>query len=228
MLEFYTIESPLAQPRNAILGQLISAVTGISVAKLFLLSPKFDHVQWVAGALACACATALMALTKTVHPPAGATALLAVVDTELLEMGWYLLVVVLLSGVLMLAVALLLNNIERQFPVYWWTPEDKAHKDMVFMRRASTHTMEEGASRLKSKSNTASHLVNNDQSTPSSDAIANDTEATTVGTRTPDSRMLEYAQVDEVVIKRGQVIVPENMYITQEEELLLESMCYRL
>lgn len=56
-----------------------------------------------------------MALTKTVHPPAGATALLAVVDREMLEMGWLLIPVVLLSCLLMLCIALILNNIERSF-----------------------------------------------------------------------------------------------------------------
>lgn len=65
-----------------------------------------------------------MALTKTIHPPAGATALLAVVDDQALKLGWFFVPVVLLNCGIMLAVALLINNIQRAFPSYWWTPDD--------------------------------------------------------------------------------------------------------
>lgn len=124
VLEFYAIESPLAQPRNAIVGHLLSAIVGVSVRKLFALSPTAIHNHlWAGGALACAAATSVMALTGTVHPPAGATALGAVVDDRLANIGWWLLPAVVLGSTLMLAVALVVNNIQRRFPVYWWTPE---------------------------------------------------------------------------------------------------------
>ena len=65
-----------------------------------------------------------MALLGMIHPPAGATALIAVVDDKAVEMGWYLLPVMMLGSVLMLCVALLVNNVQRRFPAYWWTPEE--------------------------------------------------------------------------------------------------------
>lgn len=210
MLEFYAIESPLAQPRNAILGQLICVITGVSVARLFLLSDKFDDIQWIGGALACAAATALMALTKTVHPPAGATALLAVVDQGMLDLGWLLVPVVLLSCALMLAVALVLNNVERQFPIYWWTPEGQESGRLVFLRRSATKATES----------------NDDYS--NENAIVDGGETTDVETNAPAAAAVTYLEAEQVIIKRGQVIVPEHMFITQEEELLLEEMCYRL
>lgn len=37
-------------------------------------------------------------------------------------MGWYYLPVVLLSSTLALGVALVLNNIQRRYPVFWWEP----------------------------------------------------------------------------------------------------------
>lgn len=114
----------MAQPRNAIIGQFIASVVGVGICKLFALSPHFESIRWIGGALACAIATALMALTKTVHPPAGATALLAVVTNDAVALGWLLLPVMLLGSVLMLIVALIINNIQRQFPQYWWSPED--------------------------------------------------------------------------------------------------------
>lgn len=63
-----------------------------------------------------------MALTKTTHPPAGATALLAVIDPNIAAMRWTLVPFVAVSGVAMLAVACVVNNLQgRTFPSYWWT-----------------------------------------------------------------------------------------------------------
>ncbi|EEP79448.1 predicted protein [Uncinocarpus reesii 1704] len=123
VLEYCAIESPLAQPRNALFGQFFSALVGICVAKLFALNPNHDNLYWIAGPIACAAATLVMILTKTIHPPAGATSLLAVVDPTARNLGWFLLPVVLLSSVLILVSALLFNNVQRQFPLHWWTPE---------------------------------------------------------------------------------------------------------
>lgn len=50
-------------------------------------------------------------------------------------------------------------------------------------------------------------------------------ETTDVERSPPVSWAIAYANANEVIIKHGQVTVPEHMYITQEEELLLESMC---
>ncbi|KAK1968954.1 HPP family protein [Colletotrichum sublineola] len=124
VLEFYSIESPLAQPRNSVFGQVLSAVVGVAIGKLLQLSPHFESIRWLGGAISCALATTVMALTKTVHPPAGATALLAVVDDGVLRLGWILVPIVTLGSVVMLVVALIMNNFQRCFPQYWWSPED--------------------------------------------------------------------------------------------------------
>ena len=65
-----------------------------------------------------------MTITNTVYPPAGATALLAAVDPQVERLGWYLIPLVCLSAVLTLFVSLFINNIQRQYPIYWWTPVD--------------------------------------------------------------------------------------------------------
>jgi hypothetical protein len=65
-----------------------------------------------------------MGFTKTVHPPAGATALLCSTEASITALGWFFLPMIILGTALLLAVALLLNNIQRQFPAYWWTPAD--------------------------------------------------------------------------------------------------------
>ncbi|PYH87938.1 HPP family protein [Aspergillus ellipticus CBS 707.79] len=121
VLEFSAIESPFAQPRNAVLSQLIASFVGVVIGKLFALNEHAHHMTQLGGALACAITTAIMTITNTVHPPAGATALLAV--TQSYDVGWYLILIMLLGCVMMQAVALLINNIQRRFPVYWWTPQ---------------------------------------------------------------------------------------------------------
>lgn len=125
ILEYNVIESPLSQPRNSILGHLLSAAIGVGITKLFALSDDFENLRWLAGALAVATASAAMTLTKTVHPPAGATALLAAVQPAVTVLGWWLLPITLLSTVITTGVACVLNNIQRQYPIYWWTPNGK-------------------------------------------------------------------------------------------------------
>lgn len=218
VLEFYSIEAPLAQPRNAILGQLISTLVGVAIAKLFQLSDRFDDVQWVGGALACASATALMALTKTVHPPAGATALLAVVDADLVRLGWFLIPVMMLGCALMLGVALLVNNIERRFPMYWWTPEDLRQRKPVFLRRKSDEEM--------TSNDTAGGQEEKGDEDNKSDGSPRGHETAANGVIARVARTHSHA--GEVVIRPGQVVVPEHMFLTQEELQLLETMSYRL
>lgn len=126
ILEYNAIESPLSQPRNLIVGHLLSALIGVGITKLFQLLPnaRFEDLRWLAGALAVGVSSTAMGITKTVHPPAGATALLAATMPEVTELGWWLLLLVLLGAVLMLASAMVVNNLYKRFPLYWWTPMD--------------------------------------------------------------------------------------------------------
>lgn len=124
VLSYGAITSPLAQPRALLIGHTISATTAIIIVKLFSLLPPANSssLYWLAGSLSTATSIVLMQLTKTTHPPAGATALLAAVDPDVRGMGWFLLPVVLLSSALVLVTALLVNNIQRRFPVFWVEP----------------------------------------------------------------------------------------------------------
>ncbi|KUJ22487.1 HPP family protein-like protein [Mollisia scopiformis] len=124
ILEFNTIESPLAQPRNCFLGQILAAVIGVSITKLFQLNSNFENLRWVAGALSVGITSAAMGFTNTIHPPAGATALLAATSDDITNLGWFLVPLIILGSSLMLAVACIINNIQRQFPMYWWTSAD--------------------------------------------------------------------------------------------------------
>jgi hypothetical protein len=87
-----------------------------------------------------------MGFTKTIHPPAGATALLCSTTPEITELGWFMLPLVLLGSVLLVATACVMNNIQRRFPVYWWTPAElrRPEKEKADVERASEAAMEVG------------------------------------------------------------------------------------
>lgn len=124
ILEYNAVRSPLGQPRNALLGHTFSAIIGVGVSKLFQLHSDYEQSKWIAGAVGCAIASAVMLLTGTVHPPGGASAVLAATEPAITAMGWFFVPLVMWGATLMIVVGLLLNNIQRQFPVYWWTPLD--------------------------------------------------------------------------------------------------------
>jgi len=111
-------KSPLAQPRNVLGGHVISALVGVS-ARLVLPYPG-----WACAALAVACAIALMHATGTLHPPGGATALIAVTGGPKVEALGYLFVLIPAGAgaAVLILVALLVNNAakNRRYPEYWW------------------------------------------------------------------------------------------------------------
>lgn len=118
VLVYGAFRSPLAQPRNLIGGHLVSALVGVICWQLF------QDIPWLAQAMAVATAIAVMHLTRTLHPPGGATALIAVIGSpEIHAMGfWYVLLPGLLGPLILLAVGLLVNNIPatRRYPEIWF------------------------------------------------------------------------------------------------------------
>jgi CBS-domain-containing membrane protein len=117
VLIYGAVKSPLAQPRNLVGGHVLSGFVGVACGQLF-----HAHL-WVAAAMAVATAIALMHATKTLHPPGGATALIAVIGGEKIHaLGFlYPLVPAGLGAVIMLLVALLVNNLPgtRRYPEFW-------------------------------------------------------------------------------------------------------------
>ncbi|KAK4183972.1 HPP family-domain-containing protein [Podospora australis] len=218
VLDFYAIESPLAQPRNAILGQLLSAITGVIMHKLFSLSSNFESVRWLGGALSCATATMVMALTGTVHPPAGATALMIVADEDVSRLGWFVLCPVLLGCGLMLVIALLVNNIQRRFPFYWWSP---GQTGKVWSRRR-----EKKSANTQGKTPAVSGRASEDAVLEKPGASATSGESST------DLESGGQADEDEddrvVVIRRGEVIIPDGITLRPDEVLWLETVSQRL
>lgn len=106
--------TPFAQPRNVILGNMLSALIGLLVFRLS------GQAVWWALALAIGIAMAAMVATKTFHPPAAVTALLPLL-TEIGDLTWALMPVGL-GAVMVVVIGLLYNNLyaERRYPVFWW------------------------------------------------------------------------------------------------------------
>ncbi len=118
VLIYAAIKSPLAQPRNLIGGHVLSALVGVACYKLF----GQDII--LASALAVSFSIMVMLATKTLHPPGGATALIAVIGgPAIYRLGFlYVLIPVGLGAVILLIIALLVNNLagNRKYPEYWF------------------------------------------------------------------------------------------------------------
>ncbi len=118
VLIYGAIKSPLAQPRNLIGGHVFSAVIGVAAYNIF-----GAHL-WLASGMAVATAIAFMHATKTLHPPGGATALIAVIGSQKIhDLGYlYALIPAGLGALIMLVIALLVNNIpkNRKYPEFWF------------------------------------------------------------------------------------------------------------
>ncbi|GAA5965475.1 hypothetical protein JCM21900_006311 [Sporobolomyces salmonicolor] len=134
-------EAPLSQPRNLVGGHMISAITGVIISQLFSLSSKFETPlstdntvasasSWrslvpVAGALSVAIAIFGQQITGTIHPPGGATALIASSHRTTVGRYTYLLDI-FLAVVWMGTWNCLVNNLgRRRYPAYWWSPPPK-------------------------------------------------------------------------------------------------------
>lgn len=101
--------SPLSQPRNLIGGHLLSAIVGVISYKLF------SSNLFLATAIAVSTSILIMQLTLTLHPPGGATSLIAVIGGEQIhELEFFYILIPVFSGALILfLIAFIVNNIPK-------------------------------------------------------------------------------------------------------------------
>src|SRR5574341_1063020 len=118
VLAYGAIKSPLAQPRNLVGGHIVSGMVGSACYQLF------GGTIWIAAAMAVSLAIVAMLATKTLHPPGGATALIAVIGgPKIHALGFFYAFVPAGAGaVILLIVALIVNNLaeNRKYPEYWF------------------------------------------------------------------------------------------------------------
>lgn len=214
VLEYNAIRSPLGQPRNALLGHTFSAIIGVGITKLFRLRSDFEKLRWVAAAVSCGTSSAVMLLTGTVHPPGGASAVLAATSPDVTNMGWYFVGLVMWGTTLMLLVGLVINNIQRQFPVYWWTPIN-----LSIGKREDIFTMPDGNGGLeRRKTGESSSEEDGGSSGTASDSDLD--EKTANGDGDDQCRGINISAFD--------IRLPEDMSLNQEEVRMLENLRERL
>lgn len=112
VLLYAACEAPMAQPRNVLGGHLVSALAGVLIYYLC-------GAQWWTYALAVSLAIAGMQFTRTMHPPGGATAFVAVYNQQ----GFaFIFTPIALGAALLILVALLVNNLakNRKYPQKWF------------------------------------------------------------------------------------------------------------
>ncbi|WP_416137061.1 HPP family protein [Halomonas sp. HK25] len=109
-------ESPFAQPRNVLMGSLVSAAVGVACYRLLGSTA-------LSVTLAVSLSILLMQLTHSVHPPGAAAALVAVIGgPEITGLGWWYPVMPIgIGGAVMVLVAMLVNNLarHRRYPHHW-------------------------------------------------------------------------------------------------------------
>jgi len=120
VLIYGLVNSPLAQPRNLFGGHILSAIVGVTMHKLF----GEGFPVWLAPAFAVSSAIVVMQMTKTLHPPGGATALIATIGSDKVKaLGyWYVFSPVCSGLIIMFIVALAVNNLhkDRLYPKKWF------------------------------------------------------------------------------------------------------------
>ena len=118
VLVFGALHSPLAQPRNLVGGHVVSALVGVSCQYLL------GSVPWLAACTAVSLAILAMQATRTLHPPGGASALIAVVGGDAVhELGYgYAFNPCLLGACVMLVTGIVVNRLasRRPYPYKWW------------------------------------------------------------------------------------------------------------
>ncbi|KAI9830724.1 MAG: hypothetical protein M1819_005388 [Sarea resinae] len=132
VLVFGVIESPLAQPRNLIIGHFAAALVGTAITRLFVLNGSymghldneaFHPATFINGGLSMATSLLAQLVLGCAHPPGGATGLNAAVQSDIVRLSWRYIPTVIVTSLLMLGWALVINNLgRRRYPIYWLDP----------------------------------------------------------------------------------------------------------
>ncbi len=105
VLVFAVPASPLAQPWSVIGGNIIAALVGVTV-RMLVPMPE------LAAPIAVGAAILMMSLTRSLHPPAGAVALTAVVGgPAVVDAGFaFVLVPIALNAIILMACGILFHR----------------------------------------------------------------------------------------------------------------------
>jgi len=132
VLLFAAPHATFSQPWNVIIGHTVSAIVGVSC---WMWIPDLT----IAASVSLALAIGIMLITRSVHPPGGATALAAVIGAENIhDLGYSYVFHPILFNVLSIAViAVLFNNLFhwRRYPAHL----NNKHSDIRSAREPISH-----------------------------------------------------------------------------------------
>jgi hypothetical protein len=176
----------------------------------------------------------VMSVTKTVHPPAGATALMAATLPEVTVLGWWFLPIMLLGSMLMLVSALIINNVFRRYPVYWWTSADL--KTVHDQRRGVAATGDvEKASKAVQETEAAAAKKRKEEAEAEKLRQASQSEGDDASSLTRSQQDLQQAREkllatkeQQILIGRDSITVPDWLQADAWELNILETLQQRL
>ena len=122
VLVFAAPSAPLAQPRNVIGGQTLSAAVGVALRVLLVELPARPDATFAVAALAVALSIAAMMATGTLHPAGSGTAYIAVTSAAAAAQGWLFIVMpCFVASVVIVLCAAMWNNLFEggDWPAYW-------------------------------------------------------------------------------------------------------------
>lgn len=116
VIVFFTPDAVAARPWNVLMGHLVSSCVAVTWLSLFPQAPLATL-----AALAVSTAGIAMVMTRSLHPPGGATALLAVLMQPKLG-PWLILCPALVGALLIISTRHLLDRSLS----FWWARESAA------------------------------------------------------------------------------------------------------
>ena len=126
--------------------------------------------------------------------------MIAATQADITALGWYYVPVVMLSASLAISVALITNNVQRRYPVFWLVPE-------------KIHSRSEKAKAAKAEAQLPS---------PTSEKKAEPTKVSHEGATLADIET-QYRK-DHVLISKDHVHVPEYLGLEDEHTQVLQEL----
>jgi CBS-domain-containing membrane protein len=110
LLIFGAHNGPFSQPRHIIGGHLIATLAALIIWNIF------DGSFFIIG-ITLAVVIILMVLTGTIHPPAAASAIVAINSGA----GWGFIACMIICSIFLVIISLFYNNLfqSRRYPKYW-------------------------------------------------------------------------------------------------------------
>lgn len=107
----------VAQIKNFTWGHIIATTTALIIVQI----GGTANYWWVLGPLSVAISLFVMLLTETLNPPSGAFAMLLIVSSDAVKVGWWTILTSLLGTYIMIIVAIVFMDIFKfyKYPKYW-------------------------------------------------------------------------------------------------------------